>query len=97
MPNRLPARWQPPTAFPMQIWYGPYRRPVQLWTTPELVDEQGRVVLYLAIGPAGVPVMESSITDVRHKPLPPYARVKVVIDQAPDGQVVFGQARHTMN
>lgn len=91
------ASWCPPVSFPMQIWYGQRRRPVQLWTFPAQVDDQGRVLLYLAGGPAGTPIMTSRITGILHPPLPDYARVRVIIERAPDGQLVFGKISHTVN
>jgi hypothetical protein len=94
---RVPERWYPPGSFPMQIWYGNRRRPVQLWTFPARVDKQGRVVLYEAVGPAGVPVMHPLITYIQHRPLPDHCRIKVIVDFAADGQVVFGVPGHTAN
>lgn len=89
--------WHPPVSFPMQIWYGTRRPPVQLWTHPAEVDKAGRVLLYVAAGPAGVPVMHSLITEVVYRPLPGYSRIKVVTKVDRAGQVVFGPVHHTMN
>lgn len=94
---RVPELWSPPVSFPMQIWYGYRRPPVQLWTFPELLDEQGQVLRYVAAGPAGVPVMEPLITNIFHRPLPDHVRIKVITEVARDGQVVFGSIRHTAN
>jgi hypothetical protein len=81
----------------MQIWYGPYRRPVQLWTCPADVDDQGRVLLYLAGGPVGVPVMASLITKLVYRPLPAFSRIKVITDVDRSGRTVFGAVHHTPN
>lgn len=81
----------------MQIWYGPRRRPVVLWTFPAQVDEQDRVLLYLAVGPRGVPVRQPAITNILHRPLPEHSRIKVIIERGRDGQLVFGTVHHTMN
>ena len=93
----VPGRRYSPGSFPMQIWYGNRRRPVQLWTFPALVDGQGRVVLYEAVGPVGVPVMRRLITHIQYRPLPEHCRVRVIVDVAPDGQLVFGPVGHTAN
>jgi hypothetical protein len=93
---KVPLSWHPLTSFPMQLWYG-QRRQVQLWTHPAEVDEQGRVLLYLAAGPAGTPVMAPLVTRVFHRPLPAHSRIRVITDVSRDGQVVFGEVPHTAN
>ncbi len=96
-PPSVPASWHPPVPFPMQLWYGRRRRPVQLWTFPSLVDAQGRVVLYAAVGPAGQPVRESMITQIVHRPLPGRARIRILMEPGRDGQMVFAAPPHTPN
>jgi hypothetical protein len=96
-PPSVPATWHPPVPFPMQLWYGSWRRPVQLWTFPSLVGDDGQVLLYVAVGPAGQPVRESLITKVVHRPLPRRARIKVLMEQDRSGQMVFAAPSHTAN
>ncbi len=92
------ARWRPPTPFPMTLHYHGGRA-VPLWVMPFMKNSEGKVVHYLAAGPAGKPVDSARLASID---APSYhgregAHVRIVDEPARDGQTVFSALSHTLN
>jgi hypothetical protein len=96
--QRLPAGWRPPTPFPLVVRYWDHgRRPDALWTMPWAVDNDGKVVFYVACGPAGKPVGAHLVAHLDGRRKPRGSPVQILTEAAPSGRQVYAQPNHTMN
>lgn len=92
------AAYRPPMPFPVVVRYWDRGRgPDVLWTMPYAVDGQGRVLVYLAVGPAGQRVSDYLIADVDRRGLPRGSRVQICTEENSEGVTVYSRPEHTMN
>jgi hypothetical protein len=92
------ARWRPPTPFPIVVrFWERSRGPETLWTMPLLLDDDGNVIFYLAVGSAGRPMGEHMVAHVDFRGLPKGAKVQILTDVNTSGVTVYGVPDHTMN
>lgn len=90
--------WEPSMPFEVLVRYWtPGRAASRMWTMPFLCDADGRVVHYLAVGPAGQPVAAHLVSYVDVHGLPEGASVQLLTDTNRAGVSVFGVPRHTPN
>jgi hypothetical protein len=73
------------------------RGPDRLWVMPYLVDESGRVVHYIAAGPAGKPASVHLVRELDLRRVPGHAELQVSTEKDQFGRPVFGRLQHTMN
>lgn len=94
----LPPRWRPPVPFPVVVRYWDHSRaPDMLWTMPQFLDADGKVILYLAVGPAGKPAAEYLRSHVGFRGLPRGSHVHIQLGKNPEGVTVYGVPNHTAN
>ena len=94
----LPPEWRPPTPFTVLVrHWGAGRTSDILWTMPWLLGADGRVVMYVACGPAGKPARLNAAAGISMRSLPRGANVQIALEHDPSGQVVYARPQHTPN
>jgi hypothetical protein len=84
--------------FPVWVRYWEKgRAPDRLWVTPLYLDDEGGVLLYAAVGPAGKPAAAHLVSGVDLRRMPNGARVQVISELDSYGRQVYGRLNHTAN